>query len=205
MTFQITHRLLLWTLLVHSGCNAPQSAPTVEQQGAPQVAETPAQQASEAARESMPKGLFDQDPRGLEAWLRFTADGRFRMARRDDFQIPEAVMRAHLNDPFFTNKFAYVGGDFNRDGHLLDRAFIVVDTTTTSNERFGLVVFNAPSDERSLPSVYWVFKDRDLSKSILSAATDVLSVTEYREDGNQDVCNVRWGKKRDTYSCEKSK
>src|SRR5438270_13157306 len=102
MTFQITHRLLLWTLLVHSGCNAPQSAPTVEQQGAPQVAETPAQQASEAARESMPKGLFDQDPRGLEAWLRFTADGRCRMAVGDEFQNPEAVRRAERIEPWLT-------------------------------------------------------------------------------------------------------
>jgi hypothetical protein len=201
MTFQLGGYLLLWALLVNSGCNAPQSTPKI----APQVDEKPAQQASEAAPELMPKGLFDQDPKGAAAWLRLTEDGRYRMARRDDFQIPEAVMKEHLNDPFFTNKFAYVGGDFDRDGHLMDRAFIIVDTTTTRKSRFGLVVFNAPADERSLPSVHWVFKAHDLSKSVLSAATDVLYVTEYHEDDTQDVCHVRWDKKREEYSCEKSR
>jgi hypothetical protein len=201
MTFQVSRCFLLWALLVNSGCAAPQSAPAI----APQIDATPVQEAREAASESMPKGLFDQDPKGAEAWLRLTEDGRYRMARRDDFQVPEAVMKEHPNDPFFSNKFAYVGGDFNRDGHLIDRAFIVVDTTTTAKERFALIVFNAPSDEKSSPTVHWVFKSRDLSKSVLSAATDVLSVTEYHEDSTQDVCNVRWDKKRDAYSCEKSK
>ena len=140
----------------------------------------------------------------MEAWLRFTADGRYRMARRDDFQIPEAATKEHLNDPFFTNEFAYVAGDFNRDGHLLDRAFIVIDTTTTGHERFGLVVFNAPADNGRSSSVHWVRKGADLSKSVLSAATDVLYLTEYHEDGTLDVCAVRWDKKREQYSCEKS-
>ncbi|MEK6281600.1 MAG: hypothetical protein AABN95_14695 [Acidobacteriota bacterium] len=114
-------------------------------------------------------------------------------------------MKEHGSDPFFTNKFAYVGGDFNRDGRQFDRAFIVVDTTTTRNEGFGLVVFNAPAGEKSLPAVHWVLKARDLSKSVLSAATDVLSLTEYYESGIQKVCNVRWDKKREEYSCEQSR
>jgi hypothetical protein len=205
MSFQVRRSFLLWTLLLNSGCNAPQSAPAVEQQVAPQIATTPAQQASETAPESMPKGLFDQDPKGMEAWLRFTADGRYRMARSNDFQIPQAVMKEHLGDPFFTNTFAYVGGDFNRDGHLMDRAFIVVDTTTTGRKHFGLIVFNAPPDENSLPSVHWVLKTRDLSKSVLSAATNVLSLTEYHQDGTEDVFHVRWHKNREDYSCEKSR
>jgi hypothetical protein len=201
MSFQFSRCLLLWALLLNIACNAPQSAPKI----APQIDATPAQQASEAAQELMPNGLFDEDPKGREAWLRFTEHGQYRMARNDDFQIPETVRKEHLNDPFFTNKFAYVGGDFNRDGHQMDRAFIVVDTTTTRPERFGLVIFNAPPDEKILPSVHWVLRARDLSKTILSAATDVLYVTEYHEDGTQDVCHVRWDKNRGEYSCEKSR
>lgn len=137
----------------------------------PQIDVKATQQASEAAPELIPKGLFDQDPKGAETWLRFTQGGRYRMARRDDFQIPEGVMKEHLNDPFFTNKFAYVGGDFNRDGYQMDRAFIVVAMTTRAEERFGLIVLNAAPDEKSLPSLYWVLEMRDLSKSVLSAAT----------------------------------
>jgi hypothetical protein len=203
MSFHFSRCIVLWAILVNTGCNAPQSAHKVEEKITPQIAATPAQQPTDGVTESMPKGLFDQDGRAKEAWLRFQADGRYRMARPDDFQIPKAVMKDNVNNPFFTNKFAYVGGDFNRDGHLLDRAFIVIDTTSTPDKRFGIVVFNAPGDD-GLPSVHWVFKDLDLSKSVLSAATDVLSLTEYHEDGTQEVCNVRWHKKRAEYSCEKS-
>ena len=200
MSFQLNCFFLIWMLLVNSGCSAP-STPKLPLR----INASPLQEPSESTPESTPKGLFDQDPRGAEAWLHFTQDGRYTMARRDDFQLPEAMMKEHLNDPFFTNKFAYVGGDFNRDGHLLDRAFIVVETTTTRTDRFALVVFNAPADEKSSPSIHWALKARDLSKSILSAATDVLSLTEYHEDGTQDLCHVRWDKKREEYSCEKSR
>jgi len=111
-------------------------------------------------------------------------------------------MKEHQDDPFVTNEFVYVGGDFNRDGHLLDRAFIVVDTTTTTKECFGLVIFNAPTDGDDLPSAHWVRTSFDLSKSVLSAATDVLSLSEYHEDGSEELCNVRWDKRRGQYSCE---
>ena len=201
MSFSIICSLLSWTLLLSSGCNAPPSGSKVQKESAPQTPASSTQQPSQLVESE----LFGQDPRGMEAWLRFQADGRYRIARREDFQIPEAVMKEHLDDPFFTNQFAYVGGDFNRDGHLLDRAFIVIDITTTDTARFGLVVLNAPADERALPSVHWVIKGNDLSKSVLSAATDVLSLTQYREDGAQAVCNVRWDKKRLKYSCEKGK
>src|SRR4030095_5125379 len=110
----------------------------------PQIGKTLAQQPSP---QIFPAGLLDDDPKAKEAWENLTSNGRHLIARQDDFQIPEKVMREHLDDPFVTNEFAYVGGDFNRDGHLLDRAFIVVDTTTTTKERFGLVVFNAPTDK----------------------------------------------------------
>src|SRR5437773_369520 len=107
MSFQLISGFLLWVLLTSSGCNAS-FTPKVT----PQMNANLAQQPSESAPEMMPQGLFDEDPRGAEAWLRFTQAGRYRMARRGDFQIPEAVMKEHLNNPFFTNKFAYVGGDF---------------------------------------------------------------------------------------------
>jgi len=201
MTRQLSRCFLLWALLVNSGCNAPQSTPKI----APQIDAKPTQQASEGAPELMPKGLFDQDPNGAEALRRFMEDGRYRIAHRDDFQIPDAVMRNHLSNPFFTNKFAYVGGDFNRDAHQLDRAFVVIDTSTTAKERFAFIVFNAPSDDTTLPSVHWVVTTHDLSTSVLSAATDVLYLTEYHEDGTQDVCHVRWDKNRKEYSCEKSR
>lgn len=195
MISQPTSAVLLSALLVVGACNTATDVKAPE----PQIGKTVAQQPSSQV---FPAGLLDNDPKAKEAWEKFTSNGRYRIARRDDFQIPEKVMREHQDDPFVTNEFAYVGGDFNRDGHLLDRAFIVVDTTTTTKERFGLVIFNAPTDRNDLPSAHWARTSFDLSKSVLSAATDVLSLNEYHEDGSEELCNVRWDKKRGEYSCE---
>jgi hypothetical protein len=198
MTVQLGSVVLLSALLVNIACNTTSEVKAPEGQRHESASQQP-------SSPLIPSGVFNQDPKAAEAWRLFTANGRYRIARRDDFEIPEEVMKEHQNDPFFTNNFAYVGGDFNRDGALLDRAFIVVDTTTTAKERFGLVVLNASTQENSLPSVYWVYKARDLSKSVLSAATDVLCLTEYFENGSEEVCNVRWDSKRDEYSCERVK
>ncbi|HZE71874.1 MAG TPA: hypothetical protein VE135_20385 [Pyrinomonadaceae bacterium] len=195
MICQLTCAGFLSALLLVGACNTSSDVKPPEQQ----IEKTLAQQPSP---QIFPAGLLDDDPKAKEAWEKFTSNGRYRIARRDDFQIPEKVMREHLDDPFVTNKFAYVGGDFNRDGHLLDLAFIVVDTTTTAKERFGLVIFNAPTDRNDLPSAHWVRTSFDLSKSVLSAATDVLSLNEYHEDGSEELCNVRWDKRRGQYSCE---
>jgi len=195
MICQLACAVFLSALLLLGACNTSTDVKAPE----PQIGKTVAQQPSP---EIFPAGLLDDDPKAKEAWEKFTLNGRYRIARRDDFQIPGAVMNAHLDDPFVTNKFAYVRGDFNRDGHLLDLAFIVVDTTTTAKERFGLVIFNAPTDKNNLPSAHWVRTSFDLSKSVLSAATDVLSLNEYHEDGTEKFCNVRWDKKRGEYSCE---
>src|SRR6266496_4958566 len=147
MTFQRSCVVLLSALLIIRACNTPSEVKVPERRNG----DTPARQPSP---QLIPTGVFDQDPKAAEAWRVFASNGRYRIARRDDLQIPEEVMKEHRSDPFFTNLFAYVGGDFNRDGHLLDRAFIVLDTTTMAKERFGLVVFNAPKDEESLASVH---------------------------------------------------
>lgn len=197
MISQFTYAVLLSVLLINGACNTPSEVSAPQRQIDNKVAQQP------PSPQIFPAGLLDNDPKAKEAWQQFTSNGRYRIARREDFQIPEGVMNKHLDDPFITNEFAYAGGDFNRDGHSLDRAFIVLDTTTTTKERFGLVIFNAPTDRNDLPSAHWVRTSFDLSKSVLSAATDVLSLTEYHEDGSEELCNVRWDKRRGEYSCEK--
>jgi len=198
MTFSLSSVVLLLALLGNVACNTPPEVKIPE----PQIGEPASQQPSPPL---IPSGVFDQDPNAAEAWRLFIANGQYRIARREDFEIPTEVMKARQNDPFVTNEFAYVGGDFNRDSALIDRAFIVLDTTSTTKERFGLVVLNAPKKAGTLPSFQWVYKSRDLSRSVLSAATDVLLLTEYHEDGSKEVCSVRWDKKQEKYYCQWAK
>jgi hypothetical protein len=195
MIFQFCFGVALAVLVINGACNMRSE---VEKSPPQQVART----AATPSPETIPTGIFSDDEKAREAWEQFTANGRYRMARRDDFQIPESVAKEHQDNPYFTGPVAYAGGDFNRDGHGLDRAFIVMDTSTTANERFRLVVFNAPTTKESLPSVHWVHTAIDLSRSVLSAATEVVTLTEYNEDGSQQACNLRWDKKQAEYLCE---
>lgn len=195
MIFQFCFGVALAVLVINGACSMRSE---VEKGPAQQVAKTPAT----PSPETIPTGIFSGDEKAREAWEQFTANGRYRMARRDDFQIPESVAKEHQDNPYFTGPVAYAGGDFNRDGHSLDRAFIVVDTSTTTTGRFGLVVFNASTTKDSLPSVQWVHTGLDLSRSVLSAATEVVTLTEYNGDGSQQACNLRWEKKRAEYLCE---
>ncbi len=146
-------------------------------------------------------GLTGGMPRGAEAWQQFIADGRYRIARADDFNFSEAAKKKGGLDIEHRIKFPYIEGDFNYDYISKDRAVIVVDTTRSDAERFGLVIFNASEDVRDIPQPHWLYRERDLSKTVLSWSRDGLGLMEYREDGAFVVCHVKWDKQQRKYSC----
>lgn len=191
-------------LLVAFGCGVP---PTARQ---PVTAEaqlrTELQQTNEPVRgnDSMPTGIFDNDPEAAEAWQRFTADDRYRVALTEDFSIPEAAMESKEQryDIERAIKFAYVGEDINRDGLYRDRAFIVVDTTLSGSAKFGLVIFNELEDKKSLPEPHWVYREKDLSRTVMSWASSGLILVDYHNDGTYDLCRIKWDKRRQRYSCK---
>ncbi len=132
----------------------------------------------------------------------FTDNGRYRIARAEDFKIPAAAMKEEGNSISLAIKFAYVGDDINRDALHRDRAFIVVDTTRSDPERFGLVIFNEQKDRESLPRPNWVYREKDLSRTAMFWASSELLLVEYNEDGKYNVCRVKWNQSRQEYSCK---
>lgn len=152
---------------------------------------------------SMPSGIFDENSeRALEAWRMFTADGRYRVARAEDFKIPPAAMKQEGDSITLAIKFAYVGEDINRDALHRDRAFMVVDTTRSDPARFGLVIFNEPRDTKILPEPHWVYREKDLSRTVMFWASSELLLVEYHDNGSYDVCRVKWDRSRQEYSCK---
>src|SRR2546423_469882 len=65
---------------------SPASEPRTPQMTTPQQPETP-------EVNPLIVGLTGGLPRGLEAWQRFSADGRYRIARASDFNFSEDAMR----------------------------------------------------------------------------------------------------------------
>lgn len=123
--------------------------PVAQRPGDTQPKNTPRPEPTGASSDltSMPSGIFDENSeQAIEAWRVFTAEGRYRVARADDFKIPPAAMKEEGDSISQAIKFAYVGEDINRDALHRDRAFIVVDTTRSDPARFGLVIFNEPKE-----------------------------------------------------------
>jgi hypothetical protein len=143
-------------------------------------------------------GLMTVGNQGIDsAWHSFTKDGRYRLARKDDFK---SAARAFGSAEHPLNSiFAYCWGRIGYDRHQ-DRwhhlAAIVVDTHRTDDARFGLVIFSAPKDGDGTYQPYWLYRDRDLSRTVVWTGTGDLMVAEYRDDGSRDKSFIHWDRKR---------
>jgi hypothetical protein len=190
----------LCALLMFCSCNVESDHPPVIADPQPSV--QPKQSANESEN-SMPTGIFDQDPVGADAWRLFTEEGRYRVARTKDFKIPKAASenKDHRQDVERAINFAYVGEDINRDGLYKDRAFIVVDTTRSDPAKFGLVIFNEREDKARLPEPHWIYRERDMSKTVMSWAGGEIILVEYHDDGTYDLCRIKWDRSAQKYSC----
>jgi hypothetical protein len=132
-----------------------------------------------------------------KAWHRLVDDGKYRMARPDEFS--EKAQR-HIDS--YGGIYLPLLFDINDDGGYDDFAVIVIDSTRSDDKRFGLVIFSAPRAEKQVFKPSWVFRERDLSKMALSRASARLVLTEYRDDGSQQSCSVRWHAQRGSFGCD---
>jgi hypothetical protein len=134
------------------------------------------------------------DPKGATLTRTFDSAGRgrYRIAREDDFSLPDIAIAKRLAE----RTVCPVGpGDFNHDGKWYDLAVIIVDTTRVGLDRFGLVIFNRQKNDDETYVPYWLYKNHDLSKTVLNGIKDDLTVAELREDGSMVSCHVKWGYK----------
>ena len=142
-------------------------------------------------------GLMTVGNQGVDsAWHSFTKDGRYRLARKEDFKL---AARAFGSEGPLNSIFAYCWGRIGYDPHP-DRwnhlAVIVVDTHRTDDARFSLVIFSAPKSGDGTYQPYWLYRDRDLSRTVVWTGTGDLMVGEYRDDGSRDVSFIHWDARR---------
>ena len=187
---------LIALTLMCFGCGVPRS----------KVDHAAASEAQESRFRPTPKPLWLADPTCCkfgtpapdelkEAWRRFIEDGRYRLARLEDMQFSGGERVKSLYDfPWGALGYDQIPGA----DHL---AAIVVDTTRTDDARFGLVIFSAPKSEDGAYVAHWLYRERDLSRAGVIRVSGELSVSQYREDGSEAICHVRWDKRRKKYVC----
>ncbi len=142
-------------------------------------------------------GLMTVGNQGIDlAWHAFTKDGRYRLARKDDFKSPA---RAFGSEDPLNSIFAYCWGRIGYQPHS-DRwyhlAAIVLDTHRKGDARFGLVIFSAPKNGDGTYQPHWLYRERDLSSTVVWTGSGDLMVGEYRDDGSREVQFVQWDSRR---------
>lgn len=193
----------VWTLvLVCCSCSPQQRTPSasgVQAENKGREANAPSG-SSDPAISGHIKGI----PKAEEAWRSFEESERYGTARPEDFRIPEWAMQAYGSDLKKAMSHPIIaGGDMNRDGAAYDFAVIVVDKNRDEATRFGVVVFNAPTKPKESYTIHWLLRERDLSKFALARASTRSFLTEYREDGSLDTCEIVWDKLQRKYVCNR--
>ncbi len=149
--------------------------------------------------EDLDKFISSDDAR--EALSKIFAENKFRLARKDDFKIPDWAWKSESKvDIDNSINRPYMAGDINGDNQLPDYAFIIVDTKKTDSNRFSLIVFNRPTNFSDDYKAEWIMKDQDLSAAILSWDREKLQLTRYGSK-TADRCALIWDKEKSAYSC----
>lgn len=195
--------LLLLGVTLFSCCfRAEKKSPDPSLAPAVQANRQPASQ-QRTPKDPLVSGPLIGSQKAEDAWRLFTKDGRYRIASADDFRIPDWAKKAYghdleraINDPMVA------GWDINRDGAAHDVAAIVVDTTRNEDTRFGLVIFNAPKKPEGVYTPSWLYRQRDLSRSVLSIASSRTFLMEYHDDGSMTACSITWNLERHAYQCK---
>lgn len=194
--------LLLPLLLA---CHTPQQASSSSRLSSQEAPQATATQPPRTPNEVNPLllGLTGGLPRAAEAWQRFTSEGRYRVARASDFNFPEAARQSSGRDLDIYLAAPYMTGDIDRDYRSRDVAVVVVDTTRDDAERYGLVIFTEPEDgdSETIPQPYWLYRNRDLSRTFIGWNSEGMNLRTYRDDGSFTLCRVKWNRQRRQYLC----
>ena len=151
-------------------------------------------------------GLSIPANKGIDvAWAAFTKDNRYRLALERDMRFSSAA-RSEMTRTEGRSEWsalnhilAYSWGhlDYETDQDLV--AAIVVDTTRNDPSRFGLVIFGKPSGSTYRP--YWLYRERDLSKTVVYQVSGSLGVMTYHDEGKYDNCWVEWRPRQKNFVC----
>lgn len=192
--------LLLVPLALLCGCSSPSAVSrppeTIANIPQPQTVSSP-----QLPYVSVEDYLSRMEERGmLRAWRRVENRDRYRVARADDFRIPEWTRNERYRIDI-DNALERVSdsGDINRDWYPFDFALIVVDATKVEPARFGIVIFNERAGKTY--EAFWLYRNIDLSRHTIGRNSGGIYVNEFREDGAYTNCRVRCNRRTREYTC----
>lgn len=138
-------------------------------------------------------------------WKDFVSEGKYRLAQPSDMTFSEAA-KSELPGQGKTpiTPYVYAWGDLGFDKRIEDDhlAAIVVDTTKTGDDKFGLIIFSPVKNTKDKYEINWIYRDADLSKTTVSRASGELYVATFSDDGSRKACSVNWNRKLKKFECK---
>ena len=199
--------LLLSIIISIAGCStkAQISKPIAEAQKNPK----PIEEVKPCATEPI-YGLIPNDPKSKNmeaAWKQFIADGRYRLTCDSDGDfaldtVEPKTIQSYSRDKQSSSVTNW--GDWSypkrvSEDHL---AAIVVDTTRTDDNRFGLVVFSPPQSKKTAYDINWLYRERNLSRASVGMASGSGWVEDFTADGKRRLCWIVWNKSKKVFECK---
>jgi hypothetical protein len=138
--------------------------------------------------------LSSLDPGVVAAWKQFTLDGQYRLARAADMLFTEDAKRR------INASFSMWQGDTTFGGEFVA---LVVDTTLTAKNRFGIVLFR-PDKTWARSATYsprWLMRNRDLSTTAIDRVSGYLFIHSFTTGDTYESCRVQWNSSKRRYIC----
>jgi hypothetical protein len=151
--------------------------------------------------------LNQSSNKNLEAaWKQFTASGQYRLACDTDADFSLDAIEPKTIESYSIDKQSRSmnnWGNWNYpkrtyEDHL---AAIVVDTTRTEANRFGLVVFSPPRIKKTAYDINWLYEERDLTRASVGMSSGSVWVEDYTPDGKRSFCWILWNREQKIFEC----
>ena len=123
------------------------------------------------------------------AWTRFERSQKYRIAQADDLKT--VIGQSPRSFLIWWGAEAYRGPEF--------LVAIVVDPSRSDPNRYGLVVIAAPESAGGEYKTYWVAREEDMSRYIISPASGSVFIQCYREDGTYESKTLGWYRSRQEF------
>jgi hypothetical protein len=151
---------------------------------------------------AMGANLFTEDEKAgmLKAWRRVDGYANYRMARAEDFKLPEQFKEADDWD-YVKRAFErpFMTGELNGNQHN-NLVLLAVDQTKTGPQRFSIILFIGRAANSY--EVHWMRRDEDLSRLTINRHSGDIALQEFKEDGTRSFCDIEWESKLKSYTCK---
>ena len=152
--------------------------------------------------------IFDEGSVDQDNWENFLKNSSYRLAQPSDFLVDLSSIKDEFLRIDIQKAVSYPckSSDLNDDGRS-DRVCMMVDRNNQTKKKFSLIVIEGSEIKDTMPgefnSVKWIYKDRDLSRYLLSfnVRGGGVILTNDLDPKNIKACVVFWNNVKKKYEC----